>query len=588
LQNDTRSSAILHAGIFCYFIAMSFIVNAIEFDDPHHCLREMLHTLRTGAFRGLPEAEIPAFIARTLNRLKEEVKKTPHLFDEVEQLRLLTLEAEFHQLNGRFDEAAGVLRPTWERLKPHLDRWSRDHPLEPTDNRDLRRQKIWALLFYVFCYFHRKVGNQAVAKDYYERIAKIIRRELHTDAFPAYGTLALCQYFLGVCFDVMDSSQAERYLLEAQANMFRRVAREFARADISEVKKHTLLHRDVFAARILSAVARVAIQQGALVHAENVLYGAQDLLAHTHHASLKRLINVLIWTAARRRLPYSEAAYENRIGKLAEYYAIYKDINDPTGQVRCASEIVRGYLDWAEFSGEESKPFLISAEKWLQRIPDHIPYAAEMLRCRLLRARYFVLRGETQKAREVMEEVGESGVPGECKAEWDLAKAAIHLNDSPLSVIRAGKLIAQRLKLIRSRREATDASESHRSPVIEAECYLLLARTAIMERNYAVAQKRLANWLTISHFVDNHYLHRQASQIEKQLTRRPPRFERDFTLVDPRTGEANGTVKECLADYEAWIRKILAERHGITRKVDLAPFYNKHPANIDRKRRTTE
>jgi len=93
-----------------------------------------------------------------------------------------------------------VLENDWKALKPALDAWGQGQRLEPSGERRLLRQKIWALLDYVFLAFYRVGRQQKQALDYFIRLEKIIRGELATPDYQASGALAVCYYYMGFCY----------------------------------------------------------------------------------------------------------------------------------------------------------------------------------------------------------------------------------------------------------------------------------------------------------------------------------------------------------------------------------------------------
>jgi hypothetical protein len=565
---------------------MAFSVGDVEYEDPHHCLREVLQMVRTGVFPGRYIADMQGLISDALRRLKTEQRRHPGLFDEVERLRLLTLEAEVYQENGEFYAASNTLEPVWTSLKRRLDGWSKLCPMEPTGNAALCRQKIWAALNYVFFKYYRLEGKQRLALQYFLRLEKVIRDELQTDIYEPYGTRALCHYYAGICYNVLGSTEVERHLLEAQKDTYARANRELSGQTIVAAERNSeIVYKNVFSARILSGLARLALQQGQLVRAEHLLYAAQSLLMGTQQIALQRFIAVYLCTVIRRRAAYTEPAYQNSLDELESYFQMYRQGKDPTGQLRCASELARGYLDWAEFNDTERTRLLGKAEHWLNRIPKDAPIAAENLRSELLRTRLHLLRGDVEVALDVLlepEEIIEGDLSLECGIELSLMEALCCLHLTPPGIQKAQIHIEKGLETIRRRRNAIDKSEWRSEPALEAECYLLLAKTKLMIGNFDAAQKHLDEWKILRQFVDNHYLRHLGGVLQDEVNRKGPRFERMFDAYDPVTGRMNKTIVECLDDYEAWLRSALAS-HGITKKKDLAKFYGKHPANVDRK-----
>jgi hypothetical protein len=157
---------------------------------------------------------------------------------------------------------------------------------------------------------------------------------------------------------------------------------------------------------------------------------------------------------------------------------------------------------------------------------------------------------------------------------------------TPPGVQKSRIYIEKSLETIRQQRNEPDEAKRRSEPTLEAECYLLLAKTKLLTGNADAAQKHLNEWAILRQFVDNHYLRHLGDVLQDEVNRKGPRFERVFDAYDPVTGSVNKTIGECLGDYEKWLRSVIAS-YGITKKKDLAKFYGKNPSNVDRKRNTT-
>ena len=134
---------------------MSLRGGEVKYEDAQACLRDLMRMIRVGF--PLDRAGIvpdqkervahtvsvltkqKKQIADTISALKKEVP-TNRALSETDRLRLVTLEAEYYQQRGTHLESARVLEPVWKRLKPRLDVWSVDQPLEPSGKRVLLRQ----------------------------------------------------------------------------------------------------------------------------------------------------------------------------------------------------------------------------------------------------------------------------------------------------------------------------------------------------------------------------------------------------------------------------------------------------------------
>jgi len=141
--------------------------------------------------------------------------------DEVGKLKLITLEAELtSRAAGSKMQFAYSNRRGISASQPRT--MGKGRPFEKSDSRRLRRQKIWALMLYVFVAEYRLEGNEATSFSHFRRIKEIITSDLQADGYTPHGTLALCNYFLGLCFRIAGFAESEACLLEAQRHTFQR------------------------------------------------------------------------------------------------------------------------------------------------------------------------------------------------------------------------------------------------------------------------------------------------------------------------------------------------------------------------------
>jgi hypothetical protein len=152
----------------------------------------------------------------------------------------------------------------------------------------------------------------------------------------------------------------------------------------------------------------------------------------------------------------------------------------------------------------------------------------------------------------------------------------------PPATQRAEFLLQRSLETIRLQRSGNSEAERRPEPVLEAECYLLLAKTKLLGGNAEAAQKHLNEWTILRQFVDNYYLRHLGGVLQAEVHAAGPRFERVYDGYDTVTGRITKTIPECLEDYEQWLRSVI-KSYGFTKKKDLAKFYGKNPSNIDRK-----
>src|ERR1700722_8482042 len=130
---------------FWYFIPMA--------------LRELMQLVRTGLYRDgstlvgshALAVDLQALIRDAIASAKNTTTygDPTLLVEDIDQLKLCCLEAESYYQHGNITEAVAVLTPVWLTLKPHLDK-SPQRPFQQKPDSTLLRQKLWALLHYVF------------------------------------------------------------------------------------------------------------------------------------------------------------------------------------------------------------------------------------------------------------------------------------------------------------------------------------------------------------------------------------------------------------------------------------------------------
>jgi hypothetical protein len=550
------------------------------YETPEDCLDELARMVRVATVGDNNAVALQRRTRDHIEGLKGIAYRARPPLDEVGKLKLITLEAEFCQQSGRFKDAVHVLKPTWESLRPSLEQWGKGRSFEKSDSRRLRRQKIWALMLYVFIAEYRLAGNEATSFSHFRRLKEIITSDLQADGYTPHGTLALCNYFLGLCFRIAGFAESEACLLEAQRHTFQRATDKLAQSASNPHKAaFEVEYRNLMAARILSGLGRLAGAQGNLLRAEHFLYAAKYLSTDVEQDSLRLFITSLLWTVRLKRTRYPEAEHGTAMAELIKCFELYRTIKDPLGQARCALEIARGHVDSAEFEESGLAHQLKEGGHWLSVIPEGASLKAEAFGAHMLRTRIALLHRDYDRAEKELLDANEicRRTP-QYKPETLLMDARYLLATSDIGETRRRLEIA--LGLIH---QPLQGGAKHFDPATEGECYLRIAQLELHVGNTVGAQNYLEKWRTFSQFVDNDYLHRLESVLRKQVNDRGPHFDREFSLVDTATRTVKKLIPECLTEYQHWLEEVLRNNHNVTTKKDLAKFYGIHPSNISRR-----
>jgi hypothetical protein len=551
-------------------------------------LRQIARMVRTGLDEHGDAERLAHEISDRLDNAKAHYPEAPDLnavVEDVDQLKLRTLEAEFHYQNGHYESAAETLAPIWNLLAPRLEY----RPFQSQTDPALLRQKLWALLHYVFYKHYAHEGHPLVAVAAFKRINEVILAELKRPSYNPSGTLAICNYFLKQGYRAnRDFSQAELHFLEAQKHIQDRIIRRLNdAADGKDIDiESEIAYKDVFSARVISGLSWIALQEGHLTRSEHLLRSAETILIHRHHhqESLKLFLEVLRLVSMLRRAPFDSEAHSTALNQLAHYFERCKAMDDVAGQFRCASELSRGYLDLAEFANDRSsRAFsLHDAQKWIKDLP-HAGDTRSRIHYSLLASRVALLRDDPQTAHSNIDAAftcaKDNSVMREHKAEITIALALYHehLRQFDIAEIK----LAEVLKDIHSQQGDTANGQHLRDPVLEGECYLLRARIALHRRKLDWVEEHLGNWDRFSHVVENYYLHHLAESIradvKRQRTEQPPHaeVEYDFDLFednDP-SQPVIVTITERLAAFEKWMWKSVIERHPDLNQKQKAAAY---------------
>jgi tetratricopeptide (TPR) repeat protein len=551
---------------------MSFCVGSKQYSGPEECLRDVMRMIRTGLSPNEPVATQKARTRETIASLKSELRRA-NVLNPADTLRFTTLEAEFYQQCGLHAKSRELLKPTWDNLETRLRQWSTKSPLQDKPDRALLRQKIWALLHYAF-YDYRVTGNHKEALDRFLSIERVINGELQNRDYTPFGTRALFSYFIGHCYRVdRGFAEAERRLLDAQRYTLDRVKREMDRKDTTaDRKRYELNYKDLFCARILSGQAWIEMQQGHLTRAQQTLWTAQNCLMQSRQETIAVYIDSLLCMAVRRKTPYSSPAYQEALGNLAKAHENARGVHELIRQ-RCAFELVRGYLDFAEFGTTEKdlrKDYVSEARQWLDKIGE-MPIPKSEYRYLLHETRLFLVKGDIELAEAHLNRLRSASQNPRSPRQraFYIMEASIYFAQHDLD--NAANAIQRALKEILPLSESAQIREYRvPDPVLEAECYVLLARISSARKDYATTMHYLERWRLLSQFVENYYLHHLAKVVS---TTEGPFFLAHNYPIYKDADKVDRTIIERRDDFERWLVRNARERHPELRPGAFAKIY---------------
>lgn len=570
--------------------------------EDHARLDEVTRMIRAGLAEDGTIDELQERLRRDLDKLRASRSS----FDEVDQIRISTLDAEFHYQTGKYAEAVAILKRFWTESSDRTSRaeWclrsDAQPPLDRKRRRDLLRQKLWALLHYVFYDLYTD-GKYGPAAEQLLLLEQIIHQDLQSEATkrePAYvphGTLAICRYFLGHCYrGERQFRRAEKCFLQAQASAQRRLelkldppkdGAEGKNAPVSPEKRaEAIAYHSVFTARVLGVgVGWIALQEGRLTHAEHLLRSADAVLLNTRQESLKLFVKSLLWIAVRRRARFHSPDYAEAMSGLERLSKRFGTLGDVAGDMRCQAELARGALDVAEFTAGASKAQPLAQAKRCLDVLKHSGRPRHLVRSHLLAARYALHKHDDGEAareddlREARRELAEADRTLDkhrhLKAHFETDRVNINLMVTQAS---RGRDTQQDAEEAERRVRSNLASRSRRvDPVLEAEAELLLAAAAQARQDDRLAHRHLGRWSALRPVVENFYLRRFADRLKREMKPQPFRCDTDFEL-DPQAIAAQQH------DFWTWIGDTVHARCPYASAKELGKIYGRNRATIDR------
>jgi len=548
-------------------------------------LREVMRMVRIGLPSEGSVHDLRGQIESRINELKGVFKRHPE--DQVARLKLLTLEAESLHQSGRVKESVQVLTPLWEELEPLVRKktLAQVAKVEGRTSRPLLRQKIWGALHFIWFNYYALMRRNAEGVELLDSVGYIIEHELATPEYSPSGTRAIQHYFIGHCHRAQRNfREAEKHFLEAQKEAQNRLDNKLKEKDSD--RDYEIAFNNVFVARVLGAgLSWIVLQEGRLSNAEHLLRAALALLSNTRQQSVKQFVNSILEMAVRRRASVGTRDYANAVQSLERCFDDFKADSDISGQLRCAGELVRAYLDLVQFAKTNKQDDVGKAELWLgkfKELSDLSEASADRksaVRYDLLDARFKLLSGDVRGARETMGKIHEAAksrnaIVTEFGTEISILDAAIFLEerDKP----RAKATLKEALAKFKPRPEGVGLFD----PVLEAECHLLFIKAGTPIVDQAQMESSADQLRALSQFVENAYLLHLSHDINIS---KYPAFHKDPDLdFDSKTAL---TYKK---EFERWLDDVISIRFQHASHSELAKIKGVSTSTICRKDKDKE
>ena len=243
----------------------------------------------------------------------------------------------------------------------------------------------------------------------------------------------------------------------------------------------------------------------------------------------------------------------------------------------CAAFLIWRSLATAPKS--DQKEYLRQAQGWLRKVGE-FPDAKGKQRYQLHLIRLLIVKGDTEKAEAELGELRKI-VPKSLSRQrsFFIIEAVLYAAQKDFDNARDAvmKALAEILPL--AEREAVREYRLS-DPVLEAECYVLLAQIYAAKKDYPAARHYLDRWRLLSQFVENHYLHRLAERIV--TTGIPFQLECEYPIYDEGTGEVIKTIVQRTKEFELWLLDNARARHPKFLDEELSRIWGKDRSTFSR------
>ena len=510
-------------------------------------LRDLRSLVRIGSALSGNKRDVDGFVQHSakIHQLHDQLLTSikGKGLNEIHQLRLIHLTAEVDYNYGNPESAAARLieDPRVIQLLHLLEKASETGNLPRifSDSDALHKKRIWVLMATAFygCYVRGQAEEALVTLAKIEGIIK---------SWKAPGTKSRLFFFMAHCHRALRSfSKAEQYFLDSQFEARKRVKREVACSKPPEDKERERLFSIDCTARIMAGLGWTLIQQGRLSRARQILYSSITLFEAAGHESLRFSTRYLIAMTERRLYDPVEQReqWDRAMGELEICLADYIAARDRRGIRRCAQEVARSYIDFAEYKRSARALYSKKARAAIANLSTTADQHAgeqdkgvpERLRVHLLEARLALVEDNLSAARQALNsgrelvnsglEQSANGKPGDGKAGLDnKSRSSFHhdhyeegadfLLIEAMIAIKEGQSTQEVIRNIIGVEGSEKWARREEDPVLRSEAVLRLALSTAHFNDPVGIERYLGYWKAVSFTVENNYLHRLRRQVE--------------------------------------------------------------------------
>jgi hypothetical protein len=443
-------------------------------------------------------------------------------------LQFRTLDAEFEYAFGlhHTGEASKRLMALCSALRARLDDWNRgnlDEAFGEHDDAPSLRSKIWALMADAFYgdYAAGRVSDADKALSVIERLIDSELLPLQGQGYQAHGTRARLHEFQAQCVRALRRfSDAHRHFLAAQTHIDARLAEKWhtASASAREVEQQFAI---IATARVLAGLGRLALVQGQLHRALQMLRSSHTLLMPSGNEVLRTIVESHIAIAARRSATPGSREWKESLARLVQLWERFRgpkgsQSGDVDGMLRCSHEISLALLEYAELLTPAARiQWLASAQTWRTRLErlakaDGARRDAALYRAGILRALHAVL-SERPDSKAAFQELRTCDAAQRRTPACHLDLAGCDCLD--IRLVRALALtVSASSGEGRGRRAESYFVDLQRDATNEGDVELeaeALIRAAAAESNAGrleAATTRLSSWHNLSSLIENAFL----------------------------------------------------------------------------------